>query len=223
MRRGAAWRRFFLSFFPFLFVRLSISVCFKLAGSIFAYLNRCLAREWSSRWCALGPPTPSATGAVRRRSTGGNGADDGDVDVGVDVDLVADVNLDQTILLTITRVWVRGDQLTKVATKFGGPGYRPPRQQSFFSDMLIFLAFLRVSFSVLVFFKLDYILRNFSLVVGIRSEETRDQILRNSLGGSTKEEEVVKKEEEEEKEEKRGVGKKRVPKNEPETKKENKK
>ena len=82
-------------------------------------------REWSSRWCALGPPTPSATGAVRRRSTGGNGADDGDVDVGVD--LVADVNLDQTILLTIARVWVRGDQLTKVATKFGGPGYRPPR------------------------------------------------------------------------------------------------
>ena len=73
-----------------------------------------------------------------------------------------------------------------------------------------------------VLFKLDYILRNFSLVVGIRSEETRDQILRNPSGGSTKEEEVVK-EEEEEKEEKRGVGKKRVPKNEPETKKENKK
>ena len=103
-----------------------------LAGSIFAYLARCLAREWSSRWCALGPPTPSATGAVRRLSTGGNGADDGDVDV----DLVADVNLDQTILLTIARVWVRGDQLTKVATKFGGPGYRPPRQQSFFFDMI---------------------------------------------------------------------------------------
>ena len=123
-------------FLPFLFVRLSISVCFKLAGSIFAYLARCLAREWSSRWCALGPPTPSATGAVRRLSTGGNGADDGDVDVGVDVDLVADVNLDQTILLTIARVWVRGDQLTKVATKFGGPGYRPPRQQSFFFDMI---------------------------------------------------------------------------------------
>ena len=73
-----------------------------------------------------------------------------------------------------------------------------------------------------MFFKFDYILRNFSLVVGIRSEETRDQILRNPSGGSTKEEEVVK-EEEEEKEEKRGVGKKRVPKNEPETKKENKK
>ena len=68
-------------------------------------------------------------------------------------------------------------------------------------------------------FKLDYILRNFSLVVGIRSEETRDQILRHSLGGSRKEK-VVKKEV---KEEKRGVGKKRVPKNEPETKKENKK
>ena len=133
-RRGGAWRRFFL---PFLFVRLSISVCFKLAGSIFAYLARFLAREWSSRWCALGPPTPSATGAVRRRSTGGNGADDGDVDVGVD--LVADVNLDQTILLTIARVWVRGDQLTKVATKFGGPGYRPPRQQSLFFDMLTLL------------------------------------------------------------------------------------
>ena len=73
---------------------------------------------------------------------------------------------------------------------------------------------------MLVFLKLDFFLRNFSLVVGIRSEETRDQILRNSLGGSTKEEVVVKKEE---KEEKRGVGKKRVPKNEPETKKENKK
>ena len=128
-------------FLPFLFARLSISVCFKLASSIFAYLNRCLAREWSSRWCALGPPTPSATGAVRRLSTGGNGADDGDVDVGVDVDLVADVNLDhdQTILLTIARVWVRGDQLTKVATKFGGPGYRPPRQQSLFFDMLTLL------------------------------------------------------------------------------------
>ena len=110
-----------------------------LASSIFAYLARCLVREWSSRWCALGPPTPSATGAVRRLSTGGNGADDGDVDVGVDVDLVADVNLDQTILLTIARVWVRGDQLTKVATKFGGPGYRPPRQQSFFFDMLTLL------------------------------------------------------------------------------------
>ena len=103
-----------------------------MAGQIIAYLSRCLAREWSSRWCALGPPTPSATGAVRRRSTGGNGADDGDVDVGVDVDLVADVNRDQKISLTIGRVWVRGDQLTKVATKFGGPGYRPPRQQSFF-------------------------------------------------------------------------------------------
>ena len=75
---------------------------------------------------------------------------------------------------------------------------------------------------MVVFFKLDFFLRNFSLVVGIRSEETRDQILRHSLGGSTKEK-VVKKEEEEEKEEKRGVGKKRVPKNEPETKKENKK
>ena len=181
-----------------------------------------MAREWSSRWCALGPPTPSATGAVRRRSTGGNGAGYGDVDVGVDVDLVADVNLDQTILLTIGRVWVRGDQLTKVATKFGGPGYRPPRQQSFFFDMLTLWAFLRVSFSVLVFFKLDFFLRNFSLVVGIRSEETRDQILRKPSSGSTKEV-VVKKEEEEEKEEKRGVGKKRVPKNEPKTKKENKK
>ena len=56
-------------------------------------------------------------------------------------------------------------------------------------------------------------------MVGIRSEETRDQILMNPSGGSTKEE-VVKKEE---KEERRGVGKKRVPKNEPETKKENKK
>ena len=118
-----------------------------------------MAREWSSRWCALGPPTPSATGAVRRLSTGGNGADDGDVDVGVDVDLVADVNLDQTILLTIGRVWVRGDQLTKVATKFGGPGYRPPRQQSFFY-MLTIWAFLRVSFSVLVF-----------LQVGLLSQE----------------------------------------------------
>ena len=75
---------------------------------------------------------------------------------------------------------------------------------------------------MLVFFKFDFFLRNFSLVVGIRSEETRDQILRNPSGGSTKEE-VVKKEEEEEKEEKRGVGKKRVPKKEPETKKENKK
>ena len=76
---------------------------------------------------------------------------------------------------------------------------------------------------MVVFFKLDFFLRNFSLVVGIRSEETRDQILMNPSGGSTKEKEVVKKEEEEEKEEKRGVGKKRVPKNEPETKKENKK
>ena len=135
-RRGGAWRRFFL---PFLFVRLSISVCFKLTGQIFAYLNRFLARELSSRWCALGHHTRSATGTVRRLSTGGNGADDGDVDVGVDVDLVADVNLDQTILLTIGRVWVRGDQLTKVATKFGGPGYRPPRQQSLFFDMLTLL------------------------------------------------------------------------------------
>ena len=60
------------------------------------------------------------------------------------------------------------------------------------------------------------------MVVGIRSEETRDQILRKPSSGSTKEV-VVKKEEEEEKEEKRGVGKKRVPKNEPKTKKENKK
>ena len=76
---------------------------------------------------------------------------------------------------------------------------------------------------MVVFLKLDFFLRNFSLVVGIRSEETRDQILRDSLGGSTKEEKVVKKEEEEEKEGKRGVGKKRVPKNEPKTKKENKK
>ena len=82
-RRGGAWRRFFSHFSPFLFVRLSISVCFKLAGSIFAYLARFLARELSSRWCALGPPTPSDTGAVRRLSTGGIGPDDGDVDVGV--------------------------------------------------------------------------------------------------------------------------------------------
>ena len=121
-------------FIPFLFVRLSISVCFKLAGQIFAYLNRFLAREWSSRWCALGHHTRSATGAVRRLSTGGNGADDGDVDGDDMADVIVDV--DQTILLTIGRVWVRGDQLTKVATKFGGPGYRPPRQQSFFFDMI---------------------------------------------------------------------------------------
>ena len=63
---------------------------------------------------------------------------------------------------------------------------------------------------------MDFFLRNFSLVVGIRSEETRDQILRNSLGGSTKEEEVKKVEEEEKRGfgKKRGVGKKRVPKKE---------
>ena len=55
-------------------------------------------------------------------------------------------------------------------------------------------------------------LRNFSVVVGVRSEETRDQMLSNALGNSVKEEEKEQKAKEEkvkkEEEEKEGSRKK---------------
>ena len=35
--------------------------------------SRCWGRDWSLRWCELDPPTPSATGVAKRRSTGGIG------------------------------------------------------------------------------------------------------------------------------------------------------
>ena len=76
-------------------------------------------------------------------------------------------------------------------------------------------------------------LRNFSLVVGVRSMETRDQMLTNADGNSVKEEmekeekvkeEKVKEEKVKEEENKsKNNMKKKAPKNKPETKKNTKK
>ena len=75
-------------------------------------------RGWSLRWCALDPPSPSATGLAKRLSTGffvffyqPTGA----------IVKMLRIKVDHV------RLWVRGEGLTRVATDFGGPGFRPPR------------------------------------------------------------------------------------------------
>ena len=71
-------------------------------------------RGWSLRWCALDHPSPSATGVAKRLSTGFFYQSTGAI-----VKIVKKVDH--------VRLWVRGEGLTRVATDFGGPGFRPPR------------------------------------------------------------------------------------------------
>ena len=75
-------------------------------------------RGWSLRWCALDPPSPSATGVAKRLSTG----------FFVFFLPVYRCNCQNgEKRVDHVRLWVRGEGLTRVATDFGGPGFRPPR------------------------------------------------------------------------------------------------